>query len=176
MRAAAVAVVLVAGSARAQEVPPQLALMVMLKVLTYDTHFGDRGGGDFVVLVPFTVGDESRASDLVDKAKALELKSINERPLKFMVVPAENLGGGTRASAVLLHAGFPEGAARDVIAAANKARLYSLALEESLVKRGAMLSVASNAGKPQVVLNVTTARAIGAEMGPSVLKVARTVH
>lgn len=171
-----VGLLLVPGAVRAQEVPAPLALMVLLKVLTYDAHFAERGAGDFVVLVPFGVGDESRASDLVERAKGLELKSINERPLKFTVVPAEALGGGKGASAVLLHAGFPEDAARSVLAAATKARLYSLALDEPLVKQGAMLSVASNAGRPQVVLNVTTARAIGAELGPSVLKVARTYH
>ncbi len=176
MRAVAAALVLYAGAARAQEVPPQLALMVMLKVLTYDGHFAERGGGDFVVLVPYAKGGEGRAAELVEKAQGLELKSINERPLKFLAVAASELGGGTRASAVLLHAGFPPDAAQEVLAIATKARLYSLALDEALVKQGAMLSVASNAGKPQVVLNVTTARVVGAEMGPSVLKVARTYH
>ncbi|MBL8958100.1 MAG: hypothetical protein JNK82_45430 [Myxococcaceae bacterium] len=160
----------------AEEVPPKLALMVMLKVATYDAHFAERGSGDFVVLVPYAKGGEDKAAELVGVAKGLELKSINERPLKFVAVASGELGGGTRASAVLLHAGFPEDVAREVLGAATKARLYSLALDEALVKQGAMLSVGSNAGRPQVVLNVTTARVIGAEMGPSVLKVAKTYH
>jgi hypothetical protein len=77
---------------------------------------------------------------------------------------------------VLLHAGYPEDAAAQVLGMATRARLYSLALDTALVKQGALLSVGSNAGKPQVVLNVTTAKAVGAEMAPTVLKAARTQH
>lgn len=36
------------------------------------------------------------------------------------------------------------------------------------------LGVSGSGGKPQVVVNVTCARAIGVELAPAVLKVART--
>jgi hypothetical protein len=177
VRALALCGALVALSAHAQDVPHSLALMVMLKVLTYDATFSSRGAGDFVVLVPFGAGDEAKAAAAVDIASGMELRTINGRTLKFIAVPAAELAGGAKASAVLLHSGMPLAAARDAVAAAGRSRLYSLAFDEALVRdAAAMLSVASNAGRPQVVLHIGTARAIGAEFGPSVLKVARTVQ
>jgi hypothetical protein len=174
VRAAVVALALVtAPEAQAQEVPQKLALMVMLKVLTYDANFATRGSGDFVVLVPFVKGEQARAAEAVEKAGSVDLHSINERALKFIAVPLGELGAA-KGSAVLLHAGMADEVAREVVAHATKARQYSLAFDEALVKEGAMLGVASNAGKPQVLLNVATARSIGAEMSPAVLKVART--
>jgi hypothetical protein len=64
--------------------------------------------------------------------------------------------------------------AREALRAATTHHLYSLAFEEALVKDGAMIGVGSNDGRPQVLLNVTTARAIGADLSSAVLKVART--
>jgi hypothetical protein len=169
---AAVALALVAAVAYAQ-VPSQLALMVMLKVITYDTGFAGHGGGEFVIAVPYAKGEEASANEAVATSEAIDLKSINDRPLKFVTVPAAELSSN-KASAVLLHAGMSAGTAREVLAHAAKAKLYSLAFDEQLVKDGAMLGVASNGGKPQVLINVVTARAAGVEFGPSVLKVART--
>ena len=173
VRALAVAVAVVSASAQAQEVPGHLALMVMLKVLTYDTNFASRGSGDFVVLVPFAKGDAGRAADTVEKAEGVDLHSINDRALKFVAVPVSELGA-TKGSAVLLHAGMAAEVAKDIVGQATRARLYSLAFDEALVKEGSMLGVASNGGKPQVLINVTTARSAGVDFAPAVLRVART--
>ena len=173
VRALALLALASSGVAAAEPVPVNLQLMVMLKVLTYDANFAAHAQSPFVVLVPYGKGDEARASELVTAASALELRSINERKLEFVAVPLPELGG-SRASAVLLHAGMGDDASRDVLAAAGRARWYSLALDEALVKRGALLGVGSNAGRPQVMVNVTTARAAGVELGQAVLKVART--
>jgi len=169
---AAALAVLVAFAASAQ-VPAQLALMVMLKVLTYDGTFSSHASGEFVVAVPYAKGDEGSANEVVATSEAMDLKSINDRPLKFVTMPAGDFTG-SRYSAVLLHAGMSAATAREVLAHAAKNKMYSLAFDEQLVKDGAMLGVTSNGGRPQVLINMVTARAAGVEFGPSVLKVART--
>ncbi|MBK7859041.1 MAG: hypothetical protein IPJ65_10570 [Archangiaceae bacterium] len=167
------AVALVGARVHAQEVPHQLALMVMLKVLTYDGNFALRGGADFVVLVPYAKGEAARAEETVTKAEAVDLHSINYRALKYVPVLVSELGS-VKGSAVLLHPGASAEMAKEALAFAAKAKLYSLAFDEGWVKEGAVLGVAGNAGKPQVLINVTAARGIGADFKPAVLKVART--
>lgn len=175
VRAAAVALAVWSAVAVAQDVPGNLALMVMLKVLTYDVNFAARGTKEFVVLVPYAKGSEARANDTIAMAEAMDLQAINGRALKYLPVPVADVAGA-KASAVLLHAGMSLEVAREVLAVAARARWYSLAFDEALVRDGAMLGVVSNGGRPQVVVNVPTARSIGAELGPAVLRVAKAIQ
>jgi hypothetical protein len=168
--------VLVAFAAAAsEEVPPALALTVMLKVLTYDANFGTRGSGEFVILVPYAPGGEAHANEIVELAAQSPLRSINNRPLKFVALASSQLSS-SKCAAVLLPPGSSSQAAREVVDYAAAAHLYTLAFDEALVRDGVMMAVGANSGKPQVVLNMATARSIGAELSASVLKVARTVQ
>jgi hypothetical protein len=174
--ALALAAVGAALPALAQSVPAPLGLMVMLKVLTYDAAFASHGSGPFVVAVPFAPGQSGNADDLVTAGAALSLRSVNGRELKFVSTAAADLAELKGATAVLLPAGLAPEVARQVLQLAAKARLYSMTLDEGLVHGGALLGVAANAGRPQVLLNVTTARSLGVDLDPAVLKVARTVQ
>ena len=159
--------------ALAQEVQPPLALMVMLKVITYDNSFAARGSGDFVVLVPHAPGQPAKATATVELARSMELRSIKDRKLRFVAVPLPELAQ-TKAEAVLLHAGISSEVAREAVQLAAKAGLYTLAFDEQQVRDGAMLGVASSEGRPQVLVNVTSARLIGADISGTVLKKAKT--
>jgi hypothetical protein len=164
---------LVAGAAAAEEVPDELALKLMLRVLTYDANFDRRGTGDFVVQVAFEKGHEARAARLVELAARLGLTTIARRPLKLVAAPLEGLDV-SKSGAVLVAPGTSAAVAHDVVKAATGGKLYTMAFDEAVVKDGAMIGVASNDGRPQVLLNVVTARAIGADLNSAVLKVART--
>jgi hypothetical protein len=173
LTAGLVALTLCASPAQADAVPPSLALMVMLKVLTYDSGFPARGGGTFVVVVPYAPAEQGSADEAVSVASHVDLHSINDRRLKFVAVPLANLGE-TKASAVLLPVGLSTASAKEALQVAARAKLYTLAFDESLVRAGAMLGVTVNAGKPQVVVNVSAARASAVDFSASVLKVAKT--
>lgn len=172
MRAAVAALVLVAGArAQAQDhVPEPLGLMVMLKIVSYDTAFPSHGNGEFVVLVPFAPGDEAKANELAAVGAALEVKSIKERPIHFMTVPLADLGS-KKGAAVLLHSGFPSTKAS--LEKVKDAKVYVLTFDEASVRDGALLGVGLANGKPQPLINVAAMRAIGADFGP-VLRLART--
>ncbi|MFT3709516.1 MAG: hypothetical protein QM817_17960 [Archangium sp.] len=102
MRFAVAAAVLISTGALADEgVPSPLALKVMLKVLTYDPALPTHGSGEFVVAVPFSAGGESAAEALVREGAALEVKSVNERPLKFVALPVKDVAAA-KPSAILV--------------------------------------------------------------------------
>lgn len=173
MRALVLTCSLAALTASAQDVPPKVGVLVLLKVLTYDAGFEARGQGDFVVLVAFSKGNEGPANALLAELNGLEIKSIKQRKLVFRTAPdSERLAG----DAVLLSSALAPDARRQVLEAARVAKLYSLALSEAEVNEGALLGVVSASGKLQPVINATTARQLGVEFSASVLKVARTVN
>lgn len=172
MRALLLSLALASTALAQPEVPPKLGFLVLLKVLTYDAGFDARGQGDFVVLVPFSKGSEAKAEGLVSELSRGEVKSIKQRKLVLRVVAA---GEPLEGHAVLLSSALEQEALKPVVEAANRGKLYSLALSERAVAEGALLGVAQNAGKPQPVVNVATAKAQGVEFAASVLKVARTV-
>ena len=173
MRAVFVAVLLVASAPHAEDrVPESLGLMVLLKVVSYDTSFAAHGSGDFVVLVPFAPGQEAKATALVTLGATLEVKTIKERALRFVTVPVDEVGS-KKGTAVLLSFGFPADALRTVLEKTRAEKLYVLAFEEAPVHDGALLGVGLSNGKPQPLINVAAMRAIGADFGP-VLRLART--
>lgn len=174
----ALCVALLAGAAPpADDVPAPLALTLMLKVLTYDGEFGHHGTGDFVVLVP---GDAEAGKSVLEAVDQIEHKAILGRRLSFVVVTPNELekkANELKASAVLAPRGTTNAQAQAISKLGAASHLYTLALDSRLVENeGLMLGVALNAGKPQLVMNVTAARAAGADFKPTVLKIARTVQ
>lgn len=173
MRSVALSLLLAASvSASAERVPDALGLMVMLKVVSYDAAFGTHGSGEFVVLVPYAPGDETKANALAAVGGGLEVKTIKERSLRFVPVPLKELPAA-KGTAVLLHFGFTAGALDTVIAKTRVEKLYVLTFEETSVHDGALLGVGLSNGKPQPLINIAAMRGLGADFGP-VLRLART--
>lgn len=173
MRVAAVTALLLANAALAAErVPDALGLMVMLKVVSYDTAFPSHGSGDFIVLVPYAEGDEAKASALAAEGAKLEVKTIKERSLKFTPVAVKDLGAA-KGTALLLHFDIRSEALKAALQKAQAERLYVFAFDEAPVREGALLGVGLSNGKPQPLINVAAMRALGADFGP-VLRLART--
>ena len=166
-----------AASARAADVPPELGVQLVLKVLTYDAAFEQRvGAGAFVVLIPYPPAHADAAKRLAAAATALPVKAMVGRTLEFEAVPEAELDTrlvARHAAALLIPAGTPLENARAYAAIATRHSRYSVTLDDALVPAGVTVGVALNQGKAQVVLNVAAARAIKAEFSPVVMKVAR---
>lgn len=170
----------VALPVHAGEVPPELGLLVVLKVLTYDSGFEQRvGDGAFLVLVPHANGHAEKANALVAAGNALPAKEMHGRALKFEAVSGDELPvlmGMRRTAVVLIPGGTPIEAAKAFAAAAAKKQRYTVTLDESLMGAGIAVGVTLNKGKAQVVLNMAAAKAIKAEFAPAVMKVAKVVQ
>ncbi len=167
----ALALLLATGAHAEDQVPAALGLMVMLKVVSYDAAFPTHGTGDFVVQVPYAPGQESKAAALVAVALGLDVKAIKERPLRFLATPLAELDP-KKCAAVLLHADFPPEALKVALEKARSQKLYVCAFDEASVRDGATLGVGLSKGKPQPLINVAAARALGADFG-AVLRLAR---
>lgn len=166
------ALLLMNAAAAAERVPDALGMMVMLKIVSYDTAFATHGSGDFNVLIPYADGDEPKASALAAEGAKLEVKTIKERSLKFTPVAIKDLAAA-KGTAVLLHAGANADVIRNTLQKAQNEKLYVITFDESAVKDGALLGVGLANGKPQPLINVAAMRALGADFGP-VLRLART--
>ncbi len=174
MRAVALFIALSAASAFAdEEVPPALALKVMLKVLSYDPALSTHGSGDFVIAIPFG-GNADAAAALAKECDALEVKTLNERPLKFVAMQVKELDA-KKPTAVLLPDALADDVRIDALKWSLAAKAYSLALGADEVSNGALLGVGVSNGKPQPIINATTAKALNADF-KAVLRLARVVQ
>lgn len=166
---------LVASLAFAQ-VPPQLGVVVMLKVLTYDTAFAQKGAGDFVVCVPTsdTVPNLSAAYEALEPVGSTLLSG---RKVKLVPVPLDKSDAlaSQRAAAVLLLPGLEAKRVDQWVAAALPLKVYTLSLVPADARDKVLLSVEEVEGKPRPVLNKRLAAILGAQFPASVLKVARVV-
>jgi hypothetical protein len=176
---AALLLAVTAGRAGAEErVPANLTLQLLLKVVSYDQAFADRGSSDFVILIPNSSGESAALSEAVTAAKAAPSK-IQNRNIKFVPVTWEGLPAAIaeqQASAILLINGATESEVSGALKAAADKKLYSLTLDPDFVEQGALVGVGAKDGKPQVVIQLNTARETGVNFPSAVLKIARTVH
>lgn len=179
-RVVALSVVLLAGLLWAEPLeaaPPQLSLLVMLKVVTYDTGFAGRGEGEFLVLVPHHPSQEKQLKEAVEAVKSMAQSRIQNRVLRFEGVSEEKLAlkaKEQKPSAILLLGGATELQLKETARLSASDKLYTLTLDPSLVSSKVALGVVNNAGKPQVAVNLAIAKEIGLSLPMSVLKIART--
>ncbi len=169
--------------ARAQDVPdPKVALPILLKVITYDRNFAARGSGEFLVLVVSEPAQAPAREEVLSLLRTLKLTTVQSRPLRFASAEFKDEASlaarlnGARPAAILAAPGISAPGVQLLADAARKLQLYSLALDVSMVERSLALGVVAREGKPQIVINLTAAKAVGASFESAVLKFARLVQ
>ncbi len=179
-RAVAMALALIESTPAVAEVPAPMAVVVMLKVITYDAAFDAENRSDFVVCIPYVAAQKSAAEQTVKALEGVASSKLGAHKVRVKAIDAEHLAAALEAehaSAVLLLPETPKAVALEQRDLATKRKLYMLALDPAMVSaQHAMLGVAEENGKPKIVLNTTLAKAAGVELSASVLKVARLVH
>lgn len=169
------------GMGSGEPVPAKLALLVMLKVLTYDKNLAARGEGDFVVYVAVEPGQEPARREVEQAAAELRGAALRARPVKFVygeVGTAEALGKqlqAHRAQALLVLQGLSAPGLAAVTRVAGESRVYTLSLDPLLVERSVAVGVTNDAGRPKILLNLSAARLMNATFEPAVLKLARII-
>lgn len=159
-----------------QAVSPQLALVAMLRALTYDSGFDKRGEGPFVICVPVG-GDTSAEAQVLKQLEPVAATTLAGRPVRFKEVPAARVDlEGARASAVLLLGELPAPAAEAWAKEATARKLYTLSLDPGRVQGPVLLGVEQVDGKLQLVLNRQAALAVGAQFSQGVLRLAHIVR
>jgi hypothetical protein len=159
------------------------ALPILLRVLTYDRNFRSRGAGEFVVLVPAEAGKESIRDDVLVVTKTLGLDTIHNRQLKFVASELKDVASlddavqKTRAQAILAVSGLSPASVKAISDVAQTNQIYTLALDSKFVETSLALGVEPKEdGKPQIVINLNAAKAVGAVFENSVLKLAKLIQ
>jgi len=164
----------------AAEVPAPMALVVMLKVITYDLAFDPQNRTDFVICIPVAPEQKAEAEQTMKLLEGVGSSKLGAHHVRIKTVAAEKLGpalDAEHASAVLLLPDTPPALVAEQRQEASKRKLYMLALDPAMVtEQQSMLGVAEESGKPKIVLNPRLAKALGIEFNASVLKVARLVR
>ncbi len=171
-----------ARPARAEEtaVNRRVAVLLLLKILTYDKAFAARGSGDFVVLLACEPTQRPERDRLLEEIQTTGPRQILSRPLKFAraEVDAKALGDRiteTGASAVLVLPGLSAASTTAVSQLGTERKIYTLGLEEAAIVRGVALGVSTAQGKPQIVINRPSTQAIGAAFENALLQRAKVI-
>lgn len=173
---------LLASGVKADDaVPARLSLVLMLKLITYDQAFAERGSGEFVVVIPHLPGQEKELTVATEAISAIAQTRIAARALRFVPVAVDSLDDGKlakaldaeKAGALLWLKSTPPARLAAFEKLAKERRLYTLALDSADASR-ALLAVEQHDGRPRPVLHLGQAKAIGASFPQSVLKIART--
>lgn len=163
-----------------EAVRPELALTLMLKLLTYDPRFAALPAGDFVVLLVHSP-EQTKALEAAQAAlQGLTQSRVQGRPIKLQAVSAQALVETTsksRPGALLVLAGASREQVELVGRLGRELRIYTLSLDPTLVGGPALLlGVSRGDGKPLPVLSTSAAQALEVSFPQAVLRVVRTVR
>jgi hypothetical protein len=172
----AVATAVIALAAQAA-VSPELAVVVMLKVLTYDPAFEKRVPNDFTLVVPLSKDNAEQAAALKD-IQPVGATLLSKRAVKVKPVAPDSSAqlSDPAISAVLFLPGTPASVVDQWSNVAANLKVYTLSLVPNDANDKVMLSVDAVDGKPQLVVNHRLATAAGVAFPPSVLKVAKVIR
>lgn len=155
------------------------AVPAVLRVLPYDTNFEARGNGPFVVLVVSANPATAQAAATIKDTSVSELK---KRPVKFVTTTYSGEAAlqtaidSTRASALLAPPGLDGATLKAMWEVAQDNQLYALALDAPTVESMFPLGVTMEEGKPRIIINEKSSKAVGARFETVVLKLARVIR
>jgi hypothetical protein len=181
---AAVALVAAPGPARADDgVEADLEATLHLKVLSYDKKLKARSGGRLVVAVVYRAGDETSEPSRKSIGAAFEklARKVTVQGMKPEIVQvpfdAVQLGDQlkkARATVVYVAAGLDD-AVGTVSAAASQIKAATLTGRRKQVEQGAAVGVVAHNGKPRIVINLKSARALGMDLDVKILSLAEVL-
>jgi hypothetical protein len=163
-------------------VPFDVQVPLVLKALTYDRNLKVRAGDQVRIAVVAPDKGGRATEELLSSVGNLPDRTVNGLPVTFKEVNAGDEGGldqalrGGRWAAVYIMPGFrPEeiGQMRRICAARQ---VLAVAAEADEVERGIAFGVGSAAGRPQIVVNVASAKASGTDFDLALLRLARLVQ
>lgn len=164
-----------------ERLSPKLAMVLMLKALTYDQNFGSHGSGEFVVLFVHGSGHQRAAEEVLNAVAELKGTRIQGRPLRFIKAELKDasalraLTQEEQVAAVVALPGLPAHAVTSLAEVARAQRIYTLTLEPSFAEKELAVGVISNKGRMQLLINLSAARQVGASFEPTVLQLAKVL-
>lgn len=160
-------------------VPYQVQAQILSRILPFDRNFGKRVRGE-VVIAMFERGGHAESGNAVRQmGRALaDIKTIGGFPLRVVTVPyrgpreARTACDEHGAHAAYLSPGLG-GEMPELARSFDGSGVLTFAAVESYVRSGATVGVSLAAGKPQMSIHLTRARAQKIDLPSTVLKLAK---
>lgn len=171
-----------ATSARAESmaVPAQMQVPILMKVLAYDRQFDAKTGSALTIGIIYTASDpsSSKATDQIsDTLYGFAGKTVRKVPIKYYQIeyttPAE-LDAFVRAKGVNVFYVAPgnDKALPAILKLSQSRGITTLTGVPDYVKRGVSVGVGLSQDKPQILINLTSARSEGSEFDANLLRIA----
>ncbi len=165
-----------APEAEAARVPAPLQAAILLKALKYEQRLGE-AGGKLRIGVLRKRGDAASGAAQREMIESLgKLASASAPGVQgrgVQVLGLDERGYGAQPVDVLYLCPGLEQALAQVIAHTRKKQILTVTGEADLVARGAAMGIVVHAGKPQILIHLSAARAEGARFSSALLKIAK---
>jgi len=164
-------------------VPAETQVPLLLKILTYDRNLTSKAGSDLVVGVVFDSANRasSSAADKVGTALyAMNGRTVKGRPLKWFTVeyttPAD-LEKVVRSKGIGVFYLTPgnDGHVADIVALSRRLGVTSMTGVPDYVRQGISIGVGYSQDRPQILINLSSARAERSDLDASLLRIATIV-
>jgi hypothetical protein len=171
------------ASADSMAVPAGRQITLLLKVLTYDRQLESKAGDSLVigvVSVP-TDAESAKASEQVQKTLyAFRGKTVKKLPLDFFVhdyTDPDKLEAWIKRHAIDIVYLAPGNQANvaAIVAVARRLKLTTVTGVPAYVEKGVAVGIGERQSKPQILINLTSARQEGSDFDSSLLRIATVI-
>lgn len=171
------------GARARDDVPMNVQVPLLLRVLAYDRALARNGGDDVVLAVLYDAASDPSVqarNNFTQTVRSGTVRAVNGRPLRVVEVnvAAGNVTASLRAAhatAAYLTPGL-EGRLQPIVRGGAEGRVLLLCGSEDYVRAGVAVGIGFAAGRPRLLINLPAARAAGADLPAALLTVATVVQ
>ncbi len=172
-----------AAPIRAQSaLPPQAEAPILLRILAYDRALDRTPGDNLVIAIVYDVANKTSNNargGIVRAFRGAQVQSIGGRALKYVElnVAAANVADVFRQQSVAAAYVTPglDDRLPAIVTAAADTHVTTLGGNLRYARRGVAVAVDTMNGRPQIFVNLAAARASGADLTSSLLKLATVI-
>jgi len=183
---AALTALLLAAPTRGDEmdVPLDVQLPLLLKVMTYDQNTGQRSPNGFYVAVAYSsaIPLSMKAKDAVmPTISKLRLANIDDKPVSWTFVDLAKSGDLAKlfktepVTAVYVTPGLKE-QIPEIVKSCQESRVTTITGVSAYVAEGLSVAIGREEGKPKIVVNIAASKAEGSSFSASLLGLARVIR
>jgi hypothetical protein len=172
------------SSARAQDVPPQVQAVLVVKAVAYDQSLKSRTQGAVNVVVlsrPGHAASEAASSGVANALAELAKKSdVGGMPLRVSSMPyttAAALDAAVQAgktTVLFVGPGMEDGVGA-ISAVARKRSVLTACGSEAYVRAGLSMGIVLKNDKPSILVNLPATRAEGVSLDANLLRIAQVI-
>lgn len=176
--------VFLAAVLAAQSVPASQQAALFSRILAYDRALKARAGSQVTLGIVFKASDpasRAAADEMLAGFAPLRSRTIHDLPFDVVSSPYTDAVAlaawmdGRNIDVLYLAPGL-DTSFNEIQAVAAKRRVASLTSDRRQVQQGAAIGVVNKDGKPAILINLTSARALGMDLDPKLLQLAEVIR